>query len=217
MEPRPPTRRSRRSTAPITPEAGAAVVLLPAGADAVGVAGADAVGVVNNHTAVGADENGGPHGTGHDVGAAHKNKSRKVDDTVTGGTPVTRRCHETDGNNKASSTTPSTTVNPETHSVSAERDKTEASGRTGDTPKLASKYATKKANGDIGAASMGHMTSEVPRPMRVGARLARMTDPVTSKETRMTIKRNTRPRHGLGARIMTLPTRMWPEPEWVMV
>jgi len=86
---------------------------------------------------------------GNDVGVAQENNNRKVDDTVTRGAPETTRCHEADGTNQASSTTPSTTGIPEAHRVSAERDKTEAGGRIGDTPELASKY------GDMQAAQYG--------------------------------------------------------------
>ena len=64
-------------------------------------------------------------------------------------------CCSARNTNKAFSTTPSTTGIPEAHGGSAERDKIEAGGRIGDTPKLASKYAKKKANGDIGAAHHG--------------------------------------------------------------
>jgi len=74
---------------------------------------------------------------------------------------------------------------------------------------------------------MGHTALEMPRPMMAGARLTRMADPVTSMELRMAIlrfaltKRDTGPqartRPRLCARTMTLPTRTWPGPEWVMV
>jgi len=93
---------------------------------AASTTGADAVGDVNNHTVVGAAENGAPHDTGHDVGVAHGNNNRKVDDTDTGGAPETTRFHEADGMKKAFSTTPRTAGIPEAHT---ERDKIEADGR----------------------------------------------------------------------------------------
>jgi len=99
------------------------------GSTAASTTGADAVGDVNNHTVVGAVEYGAPHDTGHDVGVAHGNNNRKVDDTDTGGAPETTRCHEADGTNKAFSTTPSTVGISEAHSGSAERDKIEADRR----------------------------------------------------------------------------------------
>jgi len=126
------------------------------GSTVVGTTGIDAVSDVNNHTAVGAVEIGAPHDTGYDIGIAHDNNdNRKVDDTDSRGAPETVRCHVADGTNKASRTTHSTARILEAHSGSAECDKSEAGGRIGDTPELASKYSTKKANGDIGAAHHG--------------------------------------------------------------